>query len=91
MKDLFSASQAQKVGASRLLVTHFAYVRKYPEPHIQGIFDALKDLARGSFLGLKVLGFEIAAEHLAHFERQLCDTFATQPGAPGEAPQKEAP
>jgi len=91
MKDLFSASQVQEVRACRLLITHFAYVRKYPEPHIQGIFDALKELMSGSFLGLQVLGFEIAAQHLAQFERQLCDAFAAQPGAPGDAPQAARP
>lgn len=86
MKDLFNASQAQEVRACRLLITHFAYVRKYPEPHIQGIFDALRELMSDSFLGLRVLGFEIAAQHLAQFERQLYDTFAAQPSAPGARP-----
>ena len=76
MKDLFCASQAQQVKASRLLITHFACVRKYPEPHVQGIFDAIKDLTNSSFLGLRVLGFEIAAQHLAQFERHLSNTFA---------------
>ncbi|WP_345791799.1 hypothetical protein AAG895_09605 [Thauera sp. JM12B12] len=76
MKDLFSATQTQQVRANRLLITHFAYIRRYPEPHIQGIFDALKDLMSGSFLALEVLGFDIAEQHLARFERQLCDTFA---------------
>lgn len=87
MKDLFRASQAQQVRTSRLLITHFAFVRKYPEPHIQGIFDALKELMSGSFLGLQVLGFEFAAQHLEHFERQLIDMFAVQPSAPSDAPQ----
>lgn len=76
MKDLISATQTQQVRANRLLITHFAYIRRYPEPHIQGIFDALKDLMIGSFFALEVLGFDIAEQHLARFERQLCDTFA---------------
>ena len=91
MKDLFCASQAQQVKASRLLITHFACVRKYPEPHVQGIFDAIKDLTNSSFLGLRVLGFEIAAQHLAQFERHLSNTFAAQPGAPRDAPQAARP
>lgn len=91
MKDLFCASQAQQVKVNRLLVTHFTYVRKYPEPHVQGIFDAIKELTSSSFLGLQVLGFEIAAQHQAQFERQLKYTFAAQPGAPGDALQAARP
>lgn len=91
MKDLFSESQVQEVRACRLLIMHFAYVRKYPEPHIQGIFDALKELMTDSFLSLQVLGFEVAAQYLAQFERQLCDTFAAPPDAPGDAPQAAHP
>lgn len=74
-----------------MLITHFAYVRKYPEPHIQGVFDALKELMSGSFLNPQVLGLEIDGEHLTQFKRQLCDTFAAQPGAPGDALQAARP
>lgn len=91
MKDLFSVSQAQDVNACRLLITHFAYVRKYPEPHIQGIFDALKELMCDSFMSLQVLGFEIAAQHLAQFENQFRDTFSAQLGIPGDTPQAAGP
>lgn len=91
MKDLFGASQAQQVKASRLLITHFACVRKYPEPHIQGIFDAVKELMSGSFRGLHMLGFEIAAQHSAQFESELRDTFAAQPRTLGDAPQGARP
>lgn len=56
MIDLFEASQAPEVAASSLLITHFARgVRRYPEPHIKGIFDGLALLANRSFRGLKVM------------------------------------
>src|SRR3990170_927324 len=58
MKDLFAASQAQEVAATRLLITHFHYAIKYPEPHVLGILDAIAELMKGSFLRLKVLGFD---------------------------------
>lgn len=79
MKDLFNASQ--EVQAKRLLITHFAHIATYPEPHIQGICDALKELMSGSFLALQVLGFEVREQHLARFEHQLCDAFGVQPSS----------
>lgn len=91
MKDLFSASQAQGVGATRLLITHFHYVMKYPEPHVLGILDAIRELMNGSFLSLKVLGFDFNARHSAQFERQVCESFAAQPGALGDAPRAARP
>ena len=57
LKDLFSASQSQEVAATRLLITHFHYAIKYPETHVLGILDGIAELMKGSFLGLKVLGF----------------------------------
>lgn len=75
MNSLFSASQEQKVKAKQLLITHFAHVTKYPEPHIQGIFDALKYLMSDSFHDLKVLGFWISEKHMARFERHLSGIF----------------
>ncbi len=68
MIDLFRASQAHGVRANSLLITHFAHVRKYPEPHVLGILDALKELSRGSYQSLKVLCIEIRPDHLPQFE-----------------------
>ena len=90
MKDLFAASQAQEVAATRLLITHFHYAIKYPEPHVLGILDAIAELMKGSFLRLKVLGFDFT-KHSAQFERQVCERFAAQPGAAGDAPQAARP
>lgn len=87
MKDLFNASQAQSVEATRLLITHFHYVMKYPEPHVLGILDAIKDLVNGSFQGLRVLGFDFNPRYSAQFERQVCDSLAPQRGAPRGAAQ----
>jgi hypothetical protein len=71
MRDLFHASQAAEVSANALLVTHFANVRKYPEPHLLGILDSLLDLAAGSFLGLRVLCLNLRAEHVAQFDMNV--------------------
>lgn len=76
MQDLFAASQAQDVAATRLLITHFHYSIKYPEPHVLGILDAIAELMKGSFLGLKVLGFDFT-KHSAQFERHVCERFST--------------
>jgi hypothetical protein len=59
MLDLFEASQTPDVRARNLVITHFAWVRRYPEPHINGIFDAIVSISRGSFRGLRVLGFKV--------------------------------
>ena len=90
MQDLFAASQAQEVAATMLLITHFHYAFKYPEPHVLGILDAIAELMNGSFLGLKVLGFDFT-NHSAQFERQVCERFAAQPGAVGDAQQAARP
>lgn len=71
MKDLFSASQTKEVAASRLLITHFHHVIKYPGPHISGILDAILDLAKDSFLNLKVLGFDFNEKYSVEFERDV--------------------
>ena len=86
MKDLFAASQAKEVAANRLLITHFHYAIKYPEPHVLGILDAIAELRSSSFLGLKVLGFDFT-KHSAQFEHQVSERFAAQPGAAVHAPQ----
>lgn len=90
MKDLFAASQAQEVAATRLLITHFHYAIKYPEPHVLGILDAITELMNGSFLGLKVLGLDFT-KHSAQFERQVSERFSAQSGAPWDAPQASRP
>lgn len=90
MKDLFAASQTLGVAATALLITHFHYAIKYPEPHVLGILDAIADLMKGSFHKLKVLGFDLT-KHREQFERQACERFAAQPGAPGEVPQAARP
>lgn len=76
MMDLFAASQAQGVAATRLLITHFHYAINYPEPHVSGILDAIAEIRRSSFHGLKVLGFDLTA-HRDQFENQLCERFPT--------------
>ena len=90
MKDLFAASQAHGVAATRLLITHFHYAIKYPEPHVSGILDAIAEMMRGSFLGLQVVGFDFT-KHCEQFERQVCERFATQSDAPGEKPRAAHP
>jgi len=78
MRDLFHASQASEVRANALLVTHFANVRKYPEPHLLGILDSLLDLAAGSFLGLRVLCLNLRAEHVAQFDVNVRDIIGSR-------------
>ena len=76
MTDLFRASQADGVSARSLLITHFGYVQRYPQLHVLGIFDAFGELRRQSFLGLKVLGFQVADSVRARFERDLREAFS---------------
>ena len=71
MADLFLASQAAPVNAGALLITHFGYVQSYPQFHVLGICDAINELRRRSFLGLKVLGFEVADSVRSRFERDV--------------------
>jgi hypothetical protein len=70
MLDLFAASQTPDVSCRNLLVTHFAWVSRYPKPHVQGILDAIERLSRSSFQGLEVIGFE-GMERNGRFEREL--------------------
>lgn len=69
MMDLFRATQTSRVAATSLLISHFGYVRNYPQAHILGIFDAIYELKCQSFMGLQVLGFEVAPSILAYFEQ----------------------
>ena len=78
MNYLFHASQASKVQANSLLITHFAHARTYPEVHVLGILDALKGLANNSYGRLKVLGIEFRTEHLKQFE--ICAREAAASG-----------
>jgi len=87
MTDLFRASQAVGVEANALLITHFAHVRKYPEPHILGIFDTLKELANGSYQSLKVTCIEIRSDHLPQFEANARESFAAQLPVAVDRPQ----
>lgn len=90
MKDLFDASQAEGVVATRLLVTHFHYAIKYPEPHILGILDAISEIQAGSFLKLRILGFDLT-RHREEFEHHARQRLAAQPGAARDAPQASRP
>jgi hypothetical protein len=78
MTDLFRASQAKEVNVGSLLVTHFAYVRKYPEPHVLGILDALKNLSTESFQNLRLLCFQMRPELALLFETSVRGAFAAQ-------------
>jgi hypothetical protein len=64
MHDLVTAAQADGVEAKALLITHFAYVRKYPKPHILGILDALKVLRSQGFGNLRTVGFRFQPDFI---------------------------
>ena len=71
MMDLLRATQTPEVSAKSLLISHFGYVWRYPYAHLLGICDCLNELRRQSFLGLKVVGFEIASSISSQFERDV--------------------
>ena len=71
MMDLVRATQAVGVGASSLRISHFEGVRRYPQPHVLGICDAINELRRQSFLGLQVLGFDVASMIRLRFEQDV--------------------
>ena len=71
MMDLFHATQAPGVAAASLLITHFEGIRRYPQAHVMGIIDAINELKRQSFLGLKVIGFEVNTVIRADFEQSI--------------------
>lgn len=75
MFDTFAASQSDGIEAKNLLITHFAFDRKYPEPRVRGICDAIKSLINGSFLRLQLLAFDVLDLHLQQFGRQLISEF----------------
>lgn len=79
MTNLFLASQAQGVAATKLLISNFAHVRRYPERHILGILDALKELSTQSFQNLRLLCLDLPVEYWPQFERTLRTAFATRP------------
>jgi len=74
MLDLVDASRSSEVDAKRVLIRHFERIRRYPEPHVEGILDALKELARDSFNRLELIGFG----GLRH-SRLFCEALATLP------------
>lgn len=76
MADLFRATQTEGVEAGTLLVTHFGCMRSYPQAHVLGICDAIIELKRHSFLGLTVLGFDVAHSIRAAFERDVKNALA---------------
>lgn len=71
MVDLFRATQTGRVAATSLLISHFGYVHRYPQAHVLGICDAIHELKRQSFMGLRILGFEVAPSILAYFEQDV--------------------
>ena len=71
MLDLVRATQAVGVVASSLRISHFGYVPRYPKPHVLGICDAINELKRQSFLGLRSLGFDVASTIRLQFEQDL--------------------
>jgi hypothetical protein len=71
MSDLFRATQSSQVAATSLLISHFCCMNRYPQIHVLGICDAINELKRQSFTGLKTLGFEVAPSILTHFEQDV--------------------
>ena len=71
MLDLVHAARALAVGASSLRISHFGYVPRYPQPHVLGICDAINELKRRSFLGLRVLGFDVAPKIQLRFDQDV--------------------
>lgn len=59
MHDLFNASQALPAPATSIWITHFGCVRRYPQPHVLGIFDAIRDIQDNSFGALRLLAFSV--------------------------------
>lgn len=71
MIDLFRATRTARVATASLLINHFSVVQRYPQAHVVGIFDAITELKRQSFLGLRVIGFQVHASIKAEFERDV--------------------
>lgn len=67
----FRATQTARVASASLLINHFGVVQRYPQAHVVGIFDAITELKRQSFLGLRVIGFQVHASIKAEFERDV--------------------
>ena len=79
MMDLFRATQTAGVEASSLLITHFEGIRRYPQAHVMGICDAVNELKCQSFLGLKVLAFEVHSSIRAKFEQGITGALSAGP------------
>lgn len=78
MMDLFRATQTREVSAKSLLISHFGYVWRYPHAHVLGICDAINELKCQSFLGLRVLGFEVASSIRSQFERDVRQSLSVE-------------
>jgi hypothetical protein len=78
MMDLFRATQTREVSAKSLLISQFGYVWRYPHAHVFGICDAINELKRQSFLGLRVLGFEVAPSISLQFERDVRQALSVE-------------
>ena len=75
MMDLFRATQTAGVTTASLLIRHFGVAQRYPQAHVLGICDAINELKRQSFLGLRVLGFEVHAPISTEFGRGITDAL----------------
>ena len=82
MMDLVRATKAAGGEAASLLISHFGFVNRYPQLHVLGICDAINELRRQSFLGLRVLGFEVASSIRVRFERDFEQALSTQKSHP---------
>ena len=58
------------------MITHFEGVQRYPQPHVFGICDAIIALREQSFLGLRVLGFQVALSIRMRFEQDIKQTLS---------------
>ena len=76
MMDLFRATQTAGVEATSLLITHFEGIRRYSQAHVMGICDAINELKCQSFLGLKVLAFDVHTSIRAKFEQGIADALS---------------
>ena len=78
MMDLFRATQTKEVSGESLLISQFGYVWRYPHAHVLGICDAINELKLQSFLGLRLLGFEVASSIKLQFERDVRQALSVE-------------
>lgn len=65
MVDLFRATQRSQIRANSLLITQFEYARKYPEMHLLGVLDALKEIGCETYGELAIIGIPVRCEHIS--------------------------